>query len=132
MYTMRFYRLSEDVHSRMDSIRARFFWRCASDNFKYHMVKWKAVCRPKDYGGLGVLDTRTMNICLLSKWFWKMNMAKDELWFRLLKAKYFPKSDYRVARTVKGSQFWNDLQKVKNWFQKGASHQIGNGEGTFF
>ena len=32
------------------------------------MVKWEALCRPTDIGGLGFLDTRVMNICLLSKW----------------------------------------------------------------
>lgn len=53
------------------------------------MVKWEAVCRPKDFGGLRVLNTRIMNDCMLSKWMWRISGAKDELWFRLLKAKYF-------------------------------------------
>ena len=44
-----------------------FFWRGASDKFKYHMVNWRPVCIPKDYGGLGVMNTRLMNDCLLSK-----------------------------------------------------------------
>lgn len=31
------------------------------------MVNWKAVCRPTDFGGVGVLNTRLMNDCLLCK-----------------------------------------------------------------
>lgn len=132
MYTMGFYRLSEEIHNKMDSIRARFFWRGASDNFKYHMMKWKAVYRPKDFGSLGVLDTRMMNGCLLSKWFWKISLAKDEIWFRLLKAKYFPTGDCRESRAVRGSQFWKALQKVRHLFQMGAIHKVRDGANTFF
>ena len=27
----------------------------------YHMVKWEALAAPKDFGGLGFVDTRAMN-----------------------------------------------------------------------
>jgi hypothetical protein len=32
------------------------------------MAKWEMVARPKDQGGLGILDSRMMNECLLVKW----------------------------------------------------------------
>jgi hypothetical protein len=51
IYTMGFYLLPKGSHKKMDSIRSRFFWRGARDDFKYHMVKWSAVCRPKQFGG---------------------------------------------------------------------------------
>lgn len=71
-YSMGFYRLNEKVHSMLDTIRFRFFWRGVIDKLKYHMVNWGDVCRPKDYGGLGVLNTRLFNDCLLCKWLWKI------------------------------------------------------------
>ena len=121
-YTMTFYSLKEETHRKIDSIRARFFWRGANDNFKYHMVKWDAMCRPKDYGGLGVLNTRLMNDCLLSKWFWRMSRAKDELWYRILKAKYFSRGEMGAgdSMTARGSQFWKSLQVVKHLFKTGG------------
>ena len=33
---------------------------------KYHLVNWNEVCQPKDQGGLGVIDLRVMNVCLLA------------------------------------------------------------------
>jgi hypothetical protein len=46
IYAMGFYLLPLGIHRRMDQSRARFFWRGASNNFKYHMVSWPAICRP--------------------------------------------------------------------------------------
>lgn len=116
----------------MDSIRSKNFWRGTGDKFKYHIVNWGAVCRPKDYRGLGVINTRLMNECFLCKWWWRMSRAKDELWFRILKAKYFPRGEFRDIMPLKGSQFWKSLHKVRSLFHLGVVQQIGNGEAVFF
>jgi hypothetical protein len=92
-YTMGFYLLPLGSHRRMDTSRSRFFWRGAEGDFKYHMVKWKAVCRPKQLGGLGIINTRVLNECLLVKWIWKLYNQKDRLWVRLLTAKYMKDGD---------------------------------------
>jgi hypothetical protein len=53
-YAMAFYLLAQGTHRKMDGVRSRVFCRGARDTFKYHMVKWDAVCRPKEIGGLGL------------------------------------------------------------------------------
>jgi hypothetical protein len=68
IYTMGFYLLPLGIHRRMDQSRARFFWRGASNNFKFHMVSWPAVCRPKQFGGLGIINTEILNRCIITKW----------------------------------------------------------------
>lgn len=89
IYTMGIYRLQEGIHQQMDSIRANFFWQGATNNFKYHMVKWRDMCLPKEYGGLGILETRTMNDALLGKWGWRVLQSKEgDLCADLLKKKY--------------------------------------------
>ena len=85
---MGFYWLPDGVHKKMDGIRAKFLWQGADGKFKYHMAKWEMVCRPKDQGGLGIINTRIMNDCLIVKWIWKIFQEPDELWFKILKAKY--------------------------------------------
>ena len=72
LYCMGFYWLADGIHKRMDTIRANFLWQGAEDKFKYHMDKWEMVCRPKDQGGLGIINTRIMNDCLIVKWIWKI------------------------------------------------------------
>jgi hypothetical protein len=55
------------------------------------MAKWKMISRPKDQGGVGVINTRIMNDCLLVKWIWKIFQEPDAMWFRIIKAKYMRK-----------------------------------------
>lgn len=80
-----------------------FFWRGASNKFKYHMMGWEAVCRTKDFRGLGIINTRVMNDCLISKWVWKIHNADNELWYRIIKAKYFPDGAFRDAHMLNSS-----------------------------
>ena len=67
-FTMGIYLLQEGIHKQMDSVRSQFFWRGDYDKFKYHMMKWENVCLPKDFGGLGVINTRVFNESILMKW----------------------------------------------------------------
>jgi hypothetical protein len=56
-YIMGFYWLPSETHRNMNTLRSRFFWRGAEDDFKYHIVRWGAVCRPKEFCGLGIINT---------------------------------------------------------------------------
>jgi hypothetical protein len=70
------------------------------------MAKWEMVSRPKDQGGLGIINTRLMNDCLLVKWIWKILLEPDELWFKLLKAKYMSNTNFFSSKSKGGSQFF--------------------------
>jgi hypothetical protein len=66
-YTIDFYMLPLGTYRKMNNTRAKFFWRGAEGSFKYHMMRWEAVCRPRDFGGLGLLNTQIFNECLITK-----------------------------------------------------------------
>lgn len=49
----------------------------------------------KDYGGLGILDTRKMNEALLEKWVWRILRAdNNDMCYNLLKKKYLKTKAY--------------------------------------
>jgi hypothetical protein len=99
----------------------------------YHMVDWATVCRPKEVGVLGILNTRHMNIALMLKWVWKLYHNADGLWADLIRAKYLGEHDlFSPLVPTKGSQFWNSIQRVKWYFKLGAKHSVRNGKRTFF
>ena len=127
LYCMGFYWLVDGAHKKMDGIRASFLWQGADGKFKYHMAKWEMISRPKDQGGLGIINTRIMNDCLLVKWIWKILQEPDELWFKLIKAKYLDGCNFFSAPRKGSSQFWQGLHKVKNLFKWGAIFKVRNG-----
>jgi hypothetical protein len=106
MFAMSIYMLYDVTHASFDKVRSRFFWEGVGEKRKYHMVDWATVCKPKEFGGLGVLNTRLMNIALMLKWVWKLYQNAEGLWVDLLKAKYLGDNDIFAAEVPrKGSQF---------------------------
>jgi hypothetical protein len=64
-----------------------FFWQGTNDKKKYRLAKWDILCRPKDQGGLGIIDLKIQNKCLLSKWLFKL-LNEEGTWQTLLRNKY--------------------------------------------
>jgi hypothetical protein len=59
------YILHSGIHDVIDEVHSRLFWD--KDKLKYHVVKWSTMCSPKDNGGLGFMNTRLVNLCLMAK-----------------------------------------------------------------
>jgi hypothetical protein len=57
---------------------------------------------------------------------------QDNLWFKLLQAKYVNSGNIFATATQGGSQFWHSLNKIKHFFKLGSSFVVGNGRKTFF
>jgi hypothetical protein len=89
-YIIGVYLLLEEVHHKMDSARANFYWD-SGQRKKYHMVKWVDLARPKDLGGLEFTDTRLMNKCFLSKLIIKLERGDTDLCTKMLRNKYLNK-----------------------------------------
>lgn len=68
-----------------------------------------------------------MNDCLLVKWIWKIFQEPEELWFKLVKAKYMLEGSFFDSNVKGSSQFWQGLHKVKHLFKWVAIFRIGNG-----
>ncbi|XP_051221392.1 uncharacterized protein [Lolium perenne] len=133
LFAMSMYLLHDGTHKAMDRPRSRFFWEGVGDKRKYHMVDWATVCKPKVLGGLGVMNTKSMNIALMVKWIWKLYQGAEGLWADLIRAKYLRGRDLYVGEVpTHGSQFWNAIQKVKWHFKLGAKHRVRNGRRTYF
>jgi hypothetical protein len=133
MFAMGLYLLYDSTHGAMNSSRSRFFWEGVGNKRKYHMVDWATVCRPKEYGGLGILHTKNMNIALMVGWIWKLYQNAEGLWADLLRAKYLGNNDlFSPLVPTKGSQFWKTIQKLKWYFKLGAKHHVRDGRRTYF
>ena len=72
MFMLSFLEIPKGVRKRLDYYRSRFFWQEEEDKKKYRLSRWNIVCRPKDQGALGIEVLELKNICLLSKWLFKL------------------------------------------------------------
>ncbi|XP_071683220.1 uncharacterized protein [Lolium perenne] len=132
IFAMGLFLLHDGIHARFDSHRSKFFWEGADPKRKYHLVNWPAVCRPKEVGGLGLLNTTKMNLALLLKWIWRLYQDVDTIWARIIRAKYGDASDLFSGSGHGGSPFWKSLHKIKHLFKVGAKHEVRNGIRTNF
>ena len=112
-YMMGIFNIHEGVHAQMDSVMSQFFWRGDCSKFKYHMIKWENVCLPKDFGGLGITNTRLLNEALLLKWVWRL-YRNDEGDFccQLLRNKYLKGNRSLFARGTKDPTFGKDSTRL--------------------
>ncbi|RVX16590.1 hypothetical protein CK203_006183 [Vitis vinifera] len=74
----------------------------ANGGKKAHLVKWEVVCADKEKEGLGLRKLACLNKALLGKWIWRFARAKEDLWKKVLEAKYEQKDFGWKTRKANG------------------------------
>ena len=65
-YFLSFFNMPKWVEVKIDSIRRKFLLKGEREEAKgYKLVNWCKVCKPREEGGLGVINLRNMNHTLL-------------------------------------------------------------------
>jgi hypothetical protein len=114
VFSLSYLKIPVKVLREVTKIQRTFLWGGLLSKKKICWVKWRDICRPKKDGGLGIRDVRVMNTNLLAKWRWKLLMEGDEMWMRVVKAKYcvgvvknanLEEEDFRLGSSV----WWRDI-----------------------
>jgi len=119
--------LQGTVIEQIDKYRKSCLWRGNDSNNRVNSkAAWTLVTKPKELGGLGVLDLRTQNDALLIKNLHKFFNKMDIPWVYLVWEKYY--SNDRLPNHIrKGSFWWRDLLKVLDKFKGMASVNVASG-----
>jgi hypothetical protein len=88
IFYLSYIRMPAKVWKEVVKIQRNFFWRGLSLKRRMCWVKWEDICKPKNEGGLGVKNLHVMNLSLLAKWRWKLLSGGNELWKKVVLAKY--------------------------------------------
>jgi hypothetical protein len=93
-----------------------------------HMVKWDKFAKPKDHGDMGFTDTRLMNMCLLSRWIFKLERGDDDLCYTLFR-KNTSHAKFFLAVTIEGlhNSGMKGLDEAKPFCRRGLKHILENG-----
>ncbi|RVX16491.1 putative ribonuclease H protein [Vitis vinifera] len=97
---------------------------------KVHLVRWEVVCADKEKGGLGLRKITLLNKALLGKWIWRFTRAKEELWKKVLEAKYGKEElgwRTRKANGAFGVGVWKEILKESTWCWENMGFKVGKG-----
>ncbi|KAB1219217.1 hypothetical protein CJ030_MR3G001300 [Morella rubra] len=98
-----------------------FFWGFGTDGSRHFTpVAWSRICLPKPWGGVGLRKLFDINRALLAKLGWSLLANPDQLWARIIKAKYYRNSTFLSAFFGSRSSWaWQGLIQVRSLIQKG-------------
>ncbi|CAN1820450.1 LINE-1 retrotransposable element ORF2 protein [Linum perenne] len=127
-YIMSCFLLPKTITNKMDSLLRAFFWGGSMTKRSIHWSSKEKLTRAKGVGGLGFKDFRTFNMALLAKQGWRLLTNGDLLWARLLKALYFPTSDFlQASKTRRPSWIWASLCDSREVLTLGARKNLISG-----
>ena len=78
------------------------------------VVAWEAVCKPTEFGGLGVSDLKLTGFALQTRWLWLQKTDSDRAWSQLpIKTApevqaFFKASTFTVLGDGRNTLFWED------------------------
>jgi hypothetical protein len=104
--------LSQWALKHIDKLRRAFIWGGEqSIGGGKCKVAWTIVCRPRDLGGLGVVDLKRAGIALITRWAWRQRVDQGRL------ASSLPEKKDKMVMAI---------------FLAATVSVIGSGESTFF
>ncbi|GKV01547.1 hypothetical protein SLEP1_g14094 [Rubroshorea leprosula] len=131
MYVMSTFLLHTRLCTELERIMNRYWWGGGDDEHKIHWMEWRRLAIPKNMGGLGFRALHEFNTALLGKQGWRLLVNSDSLAARVLKAKYFPRSDLLHASLKPScSLTWRSIWHSLDLLKHGCWRLIGDGRNT--
>lgn len=101
----------------------------ATNSKGIHWMSWERLSTPKSFGSMGFKNLKALNMAMIGKQAWKLVTSPNSLITKLLKAKYYPRSDYFGASVSHNPSYvWRGLWRVKDMVRRSFQWSIGTGE----
>lgn len=76
--------LPQWARKEIDAICRKFFWVGSNAPIRGKcMVAWTAVCKPTQFGGLGISDLNLHGYALQARWLWLQKTDNNRAWSQL-------------------------------------------------
>jgi len=131
IFSMFCFRLSRGLCQHIDGLLRGFWWGSKEGKRRTCWVAWEDMTKPKNMGGLGFRDIELFNLALLARQAWRILQEPQALSSRVLKAVYFPETDFLEAELGPSpSRIWRAVIDGKDVLKQGLIRRIGTGEET--
>ena len=127
-YTMSCFKLPDSLCEDLTSMIRNFWWGQKKDEKKIAWLSWDKLCEPKSCGGMGFKKIKQFNMALLVKQGWRLQTEHNSLVYRVLKARYFPHSNFIHASIGNNPSYtWQSLLAAQPLVREGLRWRVGNG-----
>ena len=131
IFAMSCFKLPKEVSAKLTSAMIEFWWRNGTNKRKISWVAWQKLCTDKEVGGLGFKDLEKFNQSLLAKQAWRIWSNPDSLVARILKSRYFKRSDFLgCGMGTRPSFAWRSIMHGRELLAQGLINAVGDGEST--
>ena len=115
------------IIKQLKRIQRQCLWRKYGKDSGKSLAAWDLVCRPKNKGGLGILNLQLQNQALLMKHLNKFYNKEDVPWVTLVWNTYYHE---RVPHATElcGSFWWKDVAKFMDSFVAVSQIKLGAGD----
>ena len=119
------------ILKQLERIQRQCLWRKNRDEPAPSLAAWELICRPKNRGGLGILNLGVQNVALLLKHVSNFLNKKDIPWVSLIWNSYYHE---RVPQGTSacGSFWWKDICKVMISFREFSWVEVNDGDTALF
>ncbi|CAM0909118.1 unnamed protein product [Alopecurus aequalis] len=107
------------LHKMIDKIRRAFIWSGQGTTTAGKcLVRWSTICRPKSFGGLGIINLELHGYALRLRWLWQQHSQVDKPWQGLpIPTDSVTSCIFRASTKIcigngMATLFWHD-----HWFQ---------------
>ncbi|XP_061347113.1 uncharacterized protein LOC133292688, partial [Gastrolobium bilobum] len=128
-YSIQSVSLPINVCEDLDRCTRNFIWGSTDSQRKSHLVNWNILCSSKDYGGMGLRQSKAMNNALIMKVGFSVLAKRDALWVKVVRNKYGLGDDLipNPTRTSVKSNLWKGV--LNQWTQITDGSRILTGDG---
>ncbi|XP_057432075.1 uncharacterized protein LOC130724818 [Lotus japonicus] len=128
-YVMSCFKIPEGICHKIEGSMSSFWWGQQRDERKIHWISWRQLCKPKHRGGMGFRDLVDFNHALLAKQAWRLLLTGNSLLYRVLKARYFPRTSILNAQLgFQPSYSWRSIWETLGTVQEGLKWRVGDGK----
>ncbi|KAJ4730974.1 RNA-directed DNA polymerase (reverse transcriptase)-related family protein [Rhynchospora pubera] len=128
VYAMSLEMLPKGILNDINRLMAKFLWGKTDQTRYLTLIGWQKICKPTEYGGLGIKNLEKFGEALFLKMVWSVMADEDKTWVQICKSKYFPVVGFWRAQCANNSsKMWRQILKLRDTFKHQVKWQLGDG-----
>jgi hypothetical protein len=105
IYLLSFFKFPRWILDLINSHMSNCFWDDYEGHRKLHLANWHMICMKKEFGELGILQIKDLNLCLLGSWVRRYSQDEGRLRRSIVDRKYCRKGNILCSDKTHASPF---------------------------